>query len=900
MNRFYSMLTAGVMGMAALATPTASAIGWPSNYQGVMLQGFYWDSYKDTKWTNLEAQADELSKYFKLIWIPNSGKCDWMGYMPQYWFTNHNSAFGTEEELLSMISTFKGKGTGFIADVVINHRNGVTNWYDFPVEEWNGKTWKIGLEGICSNDEMAYATGQPKPTGNPDTGDNFDGCRDLDHTNANVQENCKNYVLCLKEKYGYVGTRYDMVKGYGGQYNKIYNEYADVEYSVGEYWDANYDAVAGWINATGKTSAAFDFPCKYALNEAFSSGDMTKLVWKANGTTDQPAGMIHCGYPRYSVTFVDNHDTYRDGSKFTGNVIAANAFILMSPGTPCVFLPHYQAHKKAIQELINIRNSAGIHNESPVKVLRSSRDCYMAEVTGKNGKVVVKIGGAMASPSGYSDSDIKAAGNDYCVWTKTNVQGGGNDDNGDNGDNGNVSGPTPASLYLLGNVKGASWSTTASPAMTKSGDKFTITATFETAAGETYCFFNFADALGADWDELNADANRYGAAAEGAVVEDNSTVSITKYTNNVDASNCKSWKILPGTYMLTVDFSTMKLTIGENQGNNDDNNDDNNGDDNNDDVTSPASLYLIGDLQGDNHWDPANSPAMTKKGNAFTITATFEPSATNTHCSFSFTDGLGATWDVLNGSANRYGPDSEDKEMTENSSSKIVKFPTGDDAWLCTSWKILPGTYTLTVDFSTMTLTVGEGGNGDDNNDDNGDIPVDMPESFYILGHANGNDWDYATGVEMTKNGGSFNATVDFVIPAPLPTKADEPVYAYFSFAKRLGSSWEDLNVAGNRFAPAADKVINSEGDSVALTESANPAEAKAYSILPGKYDIEVNWAKKTISFKKVGESGVNIMPFDTDESDVYFNLQGVRVAHPEAGGIYIRVKNGKATKLRY
>jgi len=26
---------------------------------------------------------------------------------------------------------------------------------------------------------------------------------------------------------------------------------------------------------------------------------MTKLVWKANGTTDQPAGMIHFGYPRY-------------------------------------------------------------------------------------------------------------------------------------------------------------------------------------------------------------------------------------------------------------------------------------------------------------------------------------------------------------------------------------------------------------------------------------------------------------------------------------------------------------------------------------------------------------------------------------------------------------------------
>lgn len=29
------------------------AQGWPANYSGVMLQGFYWDSYQDTKWSTL-------------------------------------------------------------------------------------------------------------------------------------------------------------------------------------------------------------------------------------------------------------------------------------------------------------------------------------------------------------------------------------------------------------------------------------------------------------------------------------------------------------------------------------------------------------------------------------------------------------------------------------------------------------------------------------------------------------------------------------------------------------------------------------------------------------------------------------------------------------------------------
>ncbi len=404
----------------------ASDNAWPANYEGVMLQGFYWDSYSDTRWINLTAQADELSAYFKLIWVPNSGYCGGhnnMGYMPIYWFTNHNSSFGTENELLDFIKTYKEKGTGIIADVVVNHRNGVSNWTNFPVEEWNGTRWSIGPEGICSNDEVRNAYGQAKPTGAPDTGDNFDGARDLDHTNANVQNNIKNYCKCLLEKYGYTGFRYDMVKGYAGRFIKIYNEYSAPTFSVGEYWDGNYDAVKAWIDATDKQSAAFDFPFKYACNDAFKTNDMTKLVWKANGTNNQPAGMIHYGYARYAVTFIDNHDTYRDDNKFNGNIVAANAFMLCSPGTPCVFLPHYKGYKNAIQTLINIRNSVGIHNMSAVNVLKSSRDCYLAEVTGSKGSLVVRIGTSSDTPADYTDSDIKASGTGYCIWTKTEIQG---------------------------------------------------------------------------------------------------------------------------------------------------------------------------------------------------------------------------------------------------------------------------------------------------------------------------------------------------------------------------------------------------------------------------------------------------------------------------------------------
>ena len=111
------------------------AQGWPEQYEGVVLQGFYWDSFSQTKWTKLESQADELSQYFNLVWIPQSADCGGtsMGYDDLYWFPGHyNSSFGNEAELRSMISTFKSKGIGTIGDVVINHRKNVSNWVDFP------------------------------------------------------------------------------------------------------------------------------------------------------------------------------------------------------------------------------------------------------------------------------------------------------------------------------------------------------------------------------------------------------------------------------------------------------------------------------------------------------------------------------------------------------------------------------------------------------------------------------------------------------------------------------------------------------------------------------------------------------------------------------------------------
>ena len=93
---------------------TVSAQGWPANYGGVMLQGFYWDSYSDSRWVTLEKQANDLASSFDLIWIPQSGNCgsQSMGYDDMWWFNDYNSSFGNETQLRSMIKTFKEKGMG--------------------------------------------------------------------------------------------------------------------------------------------------------------------------------------------------------------------------------------------------------------------------------------------------------------------------------------------------------------------------------------------------------------------------------------------------------------------------------------------------------------------------------------------------------------------------------------------------------------------------------------------------------------------------------------------------------------------------------------------------------------------------------------------------------------------
>ena len=238
-------------------TPSVKACqGWPEAYGGVMLQAFYWDSFDDTQWSVLEQQADQMAGTFDLVWLPQSGNCGGtsMGYDDLYWFENYNSSFGNEQQLRSLISTFKAKGIKTIADVVINHRRNVSNWVDFPRETYKGVTYEMKSTDICANDDGGKTKTWAQSNGyelssNNDTGEGWDGMRDLDHKSENVQTIVKAYLDFLKNDLGYAGFRYDMVKGYSASYTGLYNAESQPEFSVGECWDGT-NTIKNWIEGT--------------------------------------------------------------------------------------------------------------------------------------------------------------------------------------------------------------------------------------------------------------------------------------------------------------------------------------------------------------------------------------------------------------------------------------------------------------------------------------------------------------------------------------------------------------------------------------------------------------------------------------------------------------------------
>lgn len=394
-------------------------VGVPSEYEGVMLQAFYWDSYKlttysNTKYTTLSSFADEIGSTFDLVWLPPSGSGGGVGYYEKC-YSNLTSAWGNKTQLQQLLQQLHSHGCKVLADIVINHFQSSNGWCKgFETNNFGEYgSFKITSQYICAGDEAFTESSSDSRSlshGNADTGTNDAGCRDLDHTSEYVQQMCEAYTKWMLNTIGFDGFRYDMTKGYAGSYLSQYNLASKPDFSVSECWD-NLSTINSHLEAASYNTLAFDFPLKFKLND-----------WKGGSVYShlKNQGLRSLGLSRFAVTFVDNHDTFHrsdgktyeflayntDITKKRSEIVAANAYILMMPGVPCVFWPHWYSFKKDIKQLINVRKAVGIHSESEVLDEKAGTNSYSATIVGHKGRAILRMGSARdkSVPSGYYHS----------------------------------------------------------------------------------------------------------------------------------------------------------------------------------------------------------------------------------------------------------------------------------------------------------------------------------------------------------------------------------------------------------------------------------------------------------------------------------------------------------------
>lgn len=163
---------------------------------------------------------------------------------------------------------------------------------------------------------------------------------------------------------------------------------------------------------------------------------------------------------------------------------------------------------------------------------------------------------------------------------------------------------------------------------------------------------------------------------------------------------------------------------------------------------------------------------------------------------------------------------------------------------------------------------------------------VSAPETLYVLGDFPGDEtthWNPTYGVKLTKDGEKFTGNIT------IETAMDND-YGFFSLCTQLSSSSDDWSVGTRYGAKEADIVVEAneyydfvKGDT-------------AWSVLPGIYEITVDFSDSTIMLTKKSDGIDGAFVDANDAAPVYYNLQGVRVAEP-TNGLYIVVRGDKVVK---
>lgn len=351
---------------------------------GVLMQAFYWDVPAGGTWYN--TVKSKLASWdaagISAVWLPPVSKAQngpfSMGYDPADYFdfghyNQHGSVetrFGSKTELQSLISTAHNYNIDVYADIVINHNSGG----DLEANPNTGTNTYTDFNPASGKFYRSYNDFHPNGYASNDDGI-FGGFPDLSHSVPYVQDwlwkRSDGVGKYYKNTLGFDGFRFDYVKGFGGWVVRDWMNNVG-GFAVGEYWDGNAQLLQNWVNATNRTSSAFDFACYYRMDEAFDGNNLNKLnddmLWKRD--------------PAKAVTFVANHDTDVIWDK-----MHAYAYIMTHEGYPTVFYRDYEEwlDKSKLNNLIWIHRNKAVGSTT---ILYADNDEYVARRNGSPGLVV--------------------------------------------------------------------------------------------------------------------------------------------------------------------------------------------------------------------------------------------------------------------------------------------------------------------------------------------------------------------------------------------------------------------------------------------------------------------------------------------------------------------------------
>ncbi|MGM0548822.1 MAG: alpha-amylase [Bacillota bacterium] len=373
----------------------------------VMLQAFYWEMNtgqyaedypeEENLWNLLAKKAAEIAASgFDLLWLPPANKgaagTDDVGYGTyDLWDLGEfeqkgtqRTKYGTKAELEKAIKKLHQNNLKVIYDAVLNHRLGadakeivelkengeaeVWTVFNFPGRKNKYSDLKLDwqiFDGV-DWDERSERAGEflfkCKEWDDSYEEDYLMGA-DIDYENQIIRDDVIKWGKWIVNELDFDGFRFDASKHVDN--SMIHDFIEEVNAStdknllfIGEAWVNEEERLIDYLKTVDQAKLhVFDFPLREKFVQLMQ-GNLDLRSLGDRGLVNQP------DFKARSITFVENHDTERDGKNEYGTEtiikrkLQAYAYILMrKEGVPSIFWKDYYIHglKSQLDKLISAR-----------------------------------------------------------------------------------------------------------------------------------------------------------------------------------------------------------------------------------------------------------------------------------------------------------------------------------------------------------------------------------------------------------------------------------------------------------------------------------------------------------------------------------------------------------------